>query len=109
MTVPERLWRSQSQRCLRPWPARLGVTSRGRSRRLERVRTDFGCEHSSARAAGRGLEHDGFAIGVSAGRDATLAHAQSARAPVQEQDAPPFRARGPPPARRTAPPRPTAR
>jgi hypothetical protein len=89
--VRERLWRSASQSYLRPLPARLGVTPRGRSRRLERVLTDFGCEHSFARAADSVLEHDGFAIGKSAVRDATLAHAQRAREQLGEQYAQPFR------------------
>lgn len=79
VTVDDRIWRSQSQSYLRPLPARLGVTPRGRSHRLERVLTDFGCEHSFARAADSVLEHYGFEIGVSAVRDATLAHAQRAR------------------------------
>ena len=43
--------------------------------RVEQVLTDFGCEHSFARAAGSVLEHYGLAIGVSAVRDATLEHA----------------------------------
>ena len=68
--VVERLWRRQSQRYLRLLPARLGVISRGRSRRLERVLTDFGAEHSFARAVGSIAEHYGFAIEVSAVRDA---------------------------------------
>lgn len=89
--VGERIWRSQSQRYLRPLPGRLGVTPRGRSRRLERVLTDFGCEHSFARAAGSVLEHYGFVIGVSAVREATLAHAQRARTQLAEQYAQPFR------------------
>ena len=91
VTVSERLWRSQSQRYLRPLPGRLGVTPRGRSRRLERVLTDFGCEHSFARAADSVLEHYGFEIGVSAVRDATLAHAQRAREQLAGQYAQPFR------------------
>ena len=67
------------------------MTPRGRSRRLERVLTDFGCEYSFARAAGSVREHYGFEIGVSAVRDATLAHAQRARAQLEEQYAQPFR------------------
>jgi len=58
---------------------------------LERVLTDFGCEHSFARAAGSVLEHYGFEIGISAVRDTTLAHAQRARARMVEQYAQPFR------------------
>lgn len=89
--MSDRVWRSQSQSYLRPLPGRLGVTPRGRSRRLERVLTDFGCEHSFAQAAGSVLEHYGFEIGVSAVRDATLAHAQRARALLEEQYAQSFR------------------
>ena len=91
VTVRERLWRSQSTSYLRPLPGLLGVTPRGRSRRLERVLTDFGCEHSFARAVGSVREHYGFTIGVSAVRDATLAHAQRARAQLAEQYAQSFR------------------
>ncbi len=82
--VAERLWHSQRHRYLRPLLGRLGVTPRGRSRRLEWVRTDFGCEHSFARAADSVLERYGFEIGVSAVRDATLEHAQRAPPKVQQ-------------------------
>lgn len=91
VSVADRVWRSRSSSYLRPLPARLGVTPRGRSRRLERVLSDFGCEHSFARAADSVLEHYGFAIGTSAVRDATLAHAQRARARLEEQYAESFR------------------
>ena len=91
MRVPDRIWRSQTQSYLRPLPGRLGVTPRGRSRRLERVLTDFGCEHSFARAAGSVLEHYGFEIGVSAVRTATLKHAQRARNQLEREYALPFR------------------
>lgn len=91
VTVRERLWRSQSTSYLRPLPGLLGVTPRGRSRRLERVLTDFGCEHSFARAADSVLEHYGFEIGKSAVRDATLAHAQRAREQLEEQYTQSFR------------------
>ena len=57
VAVGERIWRSQSQSYVRPLPQRLGVTPRGRSRRLQRVLTDFGCEQAFARAAERVLEH----------------------------------------------------
>lgn len=92
VTVVDRIWRSASQSYLRPLPARLGVTPRGRSRRLERVLTDFGCEHSFARAADSVLEHYGFEIGTNAVRDATLAHAQRARQQLEEHYAQSFRA-----------------
>ena len=67
------------------------MTPRGRSRRLQRVLTDFGCEHSFARAAGSVLEHYGVEIGVSAVRAATLAHAQRAQDELEEQYAESFR------------------
>ena len=85
MSVRDRIWRSQNQSYLRPLATRLGVTSCGRSRRLDRVLTDIGSEHSFARAAGSVLEHYGFEIGVSAARNATLEHAQRARAQLQAE------------------------
>src|ERR1019366_6520125 len=85
VTVRERIWRSQTQSYVRPLPQRLGVTPRGRSRRLQRVLTDFGCEKAFARAAESVLEHYGFAVGSTAVRTATLAHAQRARAKLQAQ------------------------
>ena len=91
MSVRERIWRSQTQSYVRPLPQRLGVTPRGRSRRLQRVLTDFGCEQAFARAAESVLEHYGFAVGSTAVRAATLAHAQRARAKLQAQYAQPFR------------------
>jgi hypothetical protein len=72
-------------------PQRLGVTPRGRSRRLERVLTDFGCEHSFARAAQSVQEHYGFALGATAVRTTTLAHAGRARERLQQEYRQPFR------------------
>jgi len=83
--VRERIWGSPTRRYLRPLPERLGVTPRGRSRRLERALTDFGCEHSFARAAESVWEHYGFEIGASAVRTATLLHAHRARAGLQQE------------------------
>lgn len=91
MRVRDRVWRSAQQSYLRPLPGRLGVTPRGKSRRLERVLTDFGCEHSFERAAGSVLEHYGFELGASAVRTATLKHAQRARVQLEAQYAQPFR------------------
>jgi uncharacterized protein UPF0236 len=89
--VRERIWRSQTKNYLRPLPKRLGVTPRGRSRRLDRVLTDFGCEHSFARAAESVREHYGFEIGASAVRTATLEHAGRARERLREEYQQPFR------------------
>lgn len=89
--VRERIWRSQTQSYVRPLPKRLGVTPRGRSRRLERVLTDFGCEHSFVRATQSVREHYGFEIGASAVRVSTLEHAQRARVQLEKEYAQPFR------------------
>ena len=67
------------------------MSPRGRSRRLDRVLTDFGSEHSFARAAHSVLEHYGFEPGASAVRAATLQHAQRARTQLQAQYGQPFR------------------
>lgn len=91
MTVRERIWRSRTQSYVRPLPPRLGVTPRGRSRRLERVLTDFGSEQAFARAAGSVREHYGFELGASAVRSATLTHARRARERLREEYAQPFR------------------
>jgi hypothetical protein len=91
VSVPERIWRNQTRSYLRPLPQRLGVKPRGRSRRLQRVLTDFGAEYSFARAAQSVLEHYGFEIGASAVRADTLSHAHRARAQLQAQYEQPFR------------------
>lgn len=83
--MTERVWRTAQENCLRLLPEAIGVSPRGRSLRLERVLTDFGCEHAFAHAAAREQEHYGFAIGVSAVRAATLAHAQRADKKLEEQ------------------------
>jgi hypothetical protein len=89
--VRERIWCSPTQSYQRPLPKRLGVTPRGQSRRLERVLTDFGCEHSFARATQSVQEHYGFELGASAVRTATLKHAQRAQDQLQAGYREPFR------------------
>ena len=91
MEVRDRIWRSETESYVRPLPKRLGVSPRGHSRRLERVLTDFGCEHSFAKAAESVEEHYGFEIGVSAVRVVTLEHAQRAREQMEEGYAQSFR------------------
>lgn len=91
VSVPDRVWRNAEQSYLRPLPARLGVSSGGRSRRLDRVLTAFGCEPSFAQAAGSVREHYGFQIGVSAVRIATLKHARRARQQLATEYAKTFR------------------
>jgi hypothetical protein len=66
-------------------PEAIGVRPRGRSKRLERVLTDFGCEHSFKQAAARVLEHYGFEINASAVREATLEQAQRAEQILQKE------------------------
>ncbi len=91
MVLKDQVWSSASQSYLRPLPGRLGVTSRGKSRRLQRVLTDFGCEHSFARAVKSLHEHYGFELGASAVRQATLAHAQRAKEKLENDYGEPFR------------------
>jgi hypothetical protein len=91
VAVRDRVWRSLTQCYVRPLPQRLGVTTRGRSRRLQRVLTDFGCEHSFARAADSVLEHYGVVLGRTAVRRATLTHAHRARVKLEAEYAQPFR------------------
>ncbi len=92
VSVSERVWRTQQNNYVRFLPDAIGVSPRGRSQRLERVLTDFGCEHSFQHAAARVLEHYGFEINVSAVRQATLDHAGRAEQILQKQYAEPFRA-----------------
>lgn len=89
--LQDQVWSSASQSYLRPLPERLGVRPRGKSRRLQRVLTDFGCEHSFARAVKSLQEHYGFELGASAVRQATLAHAQRAKEKLEKEYAAPFR------------------
>jgi hypothetical protein len=91
VTVRDRIWRTDSKSYLRPLPERLGVVPRGRSRRLERVLSDFGCEHSFARAAQSFGEHYGFEIGASAVRQTTLEQAQRAQQELEAHYQQPFR------------------
>lgn len=87
----EAVWSSPRRAYLRPLPGRLGVTPRGRSGRLQRVLTDFGCELSFVRAAQSVREHYGFDIGATAVRTATLHHAGRAQAGLEADYKEPFR------------------
>lgn len=91
MTVRDQIWCSPSTSYIRPLPAQLAVVSQGKSRRLQRVLTDFGCEHSFVRAAQSVREHYGFDLGASAVRTATLVHAQRAQEKLQKEYDQPFR------------------
>ncbi len=91
VSVSERVWQTAQQKYLRLLPQAIGVSSRRRSKRLERVLTDFGCEHSFKHAAARVLEHYGFEIGASAVREATLENAHRAQQILQKEYQEPFR------------------
>jgi hypothetical protein len=91
VSVRERIWGTSTKNYVRLLPAGIGVSPRGRSKRLERVLTDFGCEHSFAHAAARVLEHYGFEVSVSAVRKTTLGHAQRASKKLEQDYEKPFR------------------
>lgn len=91
VSVQEQIWCSSTQNYIRLLPERLGVSPRGKSRRLQRVLTDFGCEQSFARAAQSVREHYGFDLSASAVRTTTLAHAQRAKDRLEQQYEQPFR------------------
>lgn len=90
--MSERIWQTEAKSYVRLLPQGIGVRPRGRSRRLERVLTDFGCEHSFRQAAARVLEHYGFELNASAAREATLTHARRAEQLLQKEYAQPYRA-----------------
>lgn len=92
MSVSERVWQTAQKSYLRLLPQAIDVRPRGRSKRLERVLTDFGSEHSFQHAAARVLEHYGFEINASAVREATLEHAQRAEQMLQKEYEQPYRA-----------------
>jgi len=91
VSVEERVWRTDLKPYVRLLPEAIGVSARSCSRRLERVLTDFGCEHSFIHAAARVREHYGFEINASAVRQATLKHAQRAEELLEKQYQEPFR------------------
>jgi hypothetical protein len=89
--VEERVWRTRQTKYVRLLPEAIGVTARGRSKRLNRALTDFGCEHSFGHAATRVREHYGFDINSSAVRNATLESAQKAEQLLAKEYEEPFR------------------
>lgn len=91
MEIRERVWCSDSSRYIRLLPARLKVTPRGHSKRLQRVLTDFGCEKSFVKASAGVLEHYGFEINPTAIRLKTLAHARRAQDRLSDEYEEPFR------------------
>ena len=91
IAVRDQVWTTSKKQYYRPLPGRLGIAPQGKSRRLQRVLTDFGCEHSFVNAAGRVREHYGIEVGATAVRSATLAHAIRAKAMLDTTYDEPFR------------------
>ena len=91
VSVCERIWSTERERYVRLLPEAFGITPKGRTKRLERVLTDFGCEHSFMQAARQVREHYGFTINTSAVRNATLAQAQRAEQQLASAYKEPFR------------------
>lgn len=89
--VLERIWRNPQKNHIRILPQAIGVSHRRRSRRLERALSDFGCEHSFAKAAAAVKEHYGFEIHATAVREATLEHSQRACQILEDRYKQPFR------------------
>jgi hypothetical protein len=90
--VEEWIWRNARASYQRFFAPRIGVRARGCSRRLERVLTDFGAEHSFAKANQRVAEHYGFRLNASLVREVTLRHAERAKARLESKYAESFRA-----------------
>lgn len=90
--MEEWIYRRAGRNYLRVLAGRIGVSNRGRSRRLERALTDFGAEHSFAKASARVLEHYGFGVPTSTVRTVTLQHAARAQAHLAAGYAESFRA-----------------
>lgn len=89
--MEETIWRTPTKSYLRVLAPRLGVRARGCSRRLEKAVTDFGAEHSFAKANQRLCEHYGFELNPTAIREITLRHAQRAKAMLSAEYAQSFR------------------
>jgi hypothetical protein len=89
--VQERIWRDPTHSYLRCFAQRIGVSARGKSRRLQRVLSDFGCEHSFARSCARVEEHYGFKLNAPAVRTVTLAQSRRAVTKLEKHYAKSFR------------------
>lgn len=83
ISVEEIIWRSAQQSYCRLLPQRLGIKSRGYTRKMQRVLVDFGCEHSFEQASRRVQEHYGIEVSSTRIRTTCLKHGQ--RAMEQEQ------------------------
>lgn len=89
--VQERIWRDPTHSYLRCFAERIGVSARGKSRRLQRVLSDFGSEHSFAQSCARLQEHYGFKLNAPAVRTVTLAQSRRAVEELQAHYARSFR------------------
>ena len=74
--VKERIWRDPNRSYIRIFPDAIKVTERGCSKRLERVISDFGFEHSFKTATRCVKEHYGFEISETTLANVTRKHAQ---------------------------------
>src|SRR5271166_3007318 len=72
--VTEQCWRRGAV-SLRPFATQARVVSRGCSRRLQRVLTDFGADEAFAPAAAKVAEHYGVAVNAERVRQVCLHHA----------------------------------
>ena len=89
--MQERIWRAPGQSYLRPFLAWTALSARGKSRRLQRVLSDFGAEHSFRQCGQRLKEHYGFELNATAVRDATLQQAARAAVHLEAHYTPSFR------------------
>jgi len=80
-----------TSRYIRLFAPTVGINARGKTRRLQRVMTDFGIEHSFATSCRRLKEHYGFEINASAIRTSTLHHAHRAKKQMEAEYSKTFR------------------
>lgn len=75
VSVEERVWRTARCDYARLFCKSARVSARGCSRRLQRLASDFGLEHSFETASARLIEHHGVRLSKSTARAITLKHA----------------------------------
>lgn len=92
VSIDERVWRTPRVKYLRVFSEQAGITSRGKSRPLERALCDFGAESSFVKSSLRLKEHYGFELSPSAVREVTLRHAARAKIKLEAHYAETFRA-----------------
>lgn len=90
--IADCVWRDRDGGLHRPLPDRIGVRSRGKSLRLQRVLTDFGADESFEKASAKVKEHYGLDVGSGTVRTVTLEHAGLAQSRASESPGRTFRA-----------------